>query len=57
MKRNPARISFLGLGYVGLCTAAAFAAQGFKTISIDVDNKRIEQIRDGTPPFYEPRRS
>ena len=42
------------MGYVGLCTAAAFASRGFKTVGIDIDEKRIEQIQQGRAPLYEP---
>jgi len=50
---NPS-ISIVGLGYVGLCTAATFASKGFKTIGIDIDEERIEQIRKGKAPIHEP---
>jgi len=42
------------MGYVGLCTSAAFASKGIKTVGIDIDEKRIEQIRQGRAPLYEP---
>ncbi len=54
MKGNTRSISVLGLGYVGLCTAATFAAKGFKTLGIDIDTERIEKIRGGKAPFHEP---
>ena len=47
-------ISVVGLGYVGLCTAVTFAFRGFKTFGFDIDNRRIEGITKGQPPFYEP---
>ncbi len=44
----------IGMGYVGLCTAAAFASKGIRTIGIDIDEKRIELIQQGRAPLYEP---
>jgi len=54
MKRKPDTISFVGLGYVGLCTATVMASKGLRIIGVDVDEKRIEQLRRGQPPFHEP---
>ena len=42
------------MGYVGLCTAATFASRGIRTVGIDVDQGRIEQIRKGKAPVHEP---
>jgi len=42
------------MGYVGLCTAATFAFRGIRTIGIDIDEARIEQIRKGKAPLHEP---
>ena len=42
------------MGYVGLCTAATFASRGIRTIGIDIDEKRVEQIRKGKAPLHEP---
>jgi len=49
------RVSFVGLGYVGLCTAVAFANRGFETIGVDIDAKRVAQIETGRAPIHEPR--
>jgi UDPglucose 6-dehydrogenase len=54
MRSKDSSISIVGLGYVGLCTAATFASKGFKTIGIDIDEDRIEQIRKGRAPIHEP---
>ena len=48
------KISFIGMGYVGLCTAMCFANKGFKTIISTNDPQKIEMINKGKPPFYEP---
>jgi len=54
MKSGLGSISVIGMGYVGLCTAAAFASKGFRTVGIDIDEKKIEQIQQGRAPIYEP---
>jgi UDPglucose 6-dehydrogenase len=41
------KILFVGSGYVGSITAAAFAALGHHTIVIDVDPKKVELINAG----------
>ena len=52
MKR--ARISVLGIGYVGLCTAVGFASKGYKVIASTHDAEKADKINKGEPPFYEP---
>src|SRR3989442_3321875 len=42
------------MGYVGLCTAATFASRGIRTIGIDIDEAKVEQIRKGKAPLHEP---
>jgi UDP-N-acetyl-D-glucosamine dehydrogenase len=42
-----ARVGIIGLGYVGLPLAVEFARAGFRTVGIDVDAARVEQIRSG----------
>jgi UDP-N-acetyl-D-glucosamine dehydrogenase len=42
-----AEIAVLGLGYVGLPLAVAFAQEGFSVCGIDVDADRVEQVRGG----------
>ena len=54
MKKQSSSVSILGMGYVGLCTAATFASRGIQTIGIDIDEARIEQIRKGRAPLHEP---
>jgi UDPglucose 6-dehydrogenase len=55
LKNKSDAISIVGLGYVGLCTAATFASRGIRTIGIDIDHERVEQIRKGKAPLHEPR--
>ena len=54
MKKDSLSVSIIGMGYVGLCTAATFASRGISTIGIDIDEDRIEQIRKGHAPIHEP---
>ena len=46
-------ITILGTGYVGLTTAALFAAAGMKTYVVDPNPKRLESVRNGKSFFYE----
>ena len=48
------KISFLGMGYVGLCTAVCFANKCFKTTVSTKDPEKIKMVKKGIPPFYEP---
>lgn len=48
------RVSVVGLGYVGLCTAVFFAAKGYKVKVSSQSLEKVEQINAGVPPFYEP---
>jgi UDPglucose 6-dehydrogenase len=54
MKPGPGSVSVIGMGYVGLCTAAGFASKGLRTVGVDIDDKRVEQIQQGKAPIYEP---
>ena len=47
IRNKTATICILGLGYVGLHVATAFARTGFKTIGIDIDKKKINDITSG----------
>ena len=46
-------IGVLGAGYVGLATAASFAARGFAVICADVNPERIALLKQGELPFFE----
>jgi len=48
------RISVVGTGYVGLCTAVGFASKGYKTITSTHDPEKAASINMGVPPFHEP---
>jgi len=47
-------ISVIGAGYVGLTTAACLAEIGHHVFCADNDTKKLNQLRDGLMPFYEP---
>ena len=48
------RVSVIGTGYLGATTAACLAEMGFEVIGLDVDEAKIEILRSGRVPFYEP---
>lgn len=48
------KISVVGVGYVGLVTAACFSDLGNTVIALDVDEKRIAGLKRGEMPIYEP---
>ncbi|MEM2257388.1 MAG: UDP-glucose/GDP-mannose dehydrogenase family protein [Candidatus Caldarchaeum sp.] len=48
------KIAVVGLGYVGLTTAACLASHGFKVTGIDIDSHKVETINEGKTPFKEP---
>lgn len=48
------RVSVIGTGYVGLVTATCFAFLGHEVVCLDVNEERINKLKNGQVPIYEP---
>jgi UDPglucose 6-dehydrogenase len=48
------KITVVGTGYVGLVTGTCFAETGNQVICVDIDAKKVERMRNGEVPIYEP---
>src|SRR2546429_1204076 len=54
MKRESESVSFIGLGYVGLCTAAVLASRGMEVIGVGIDGEEVAKLAKGETPLHEP---
>ena len=48
------KITVIGTGYVGLVTGTCLAETGNEVICVDIDKEKVEKMRNGTVPIYEP---
>ena len=48
------KIGVVGSGYVGLVAGACLADFGHDVLCMDVDKKKINGLKDGVMPIYEP---
>jgi UDPglucose 6-dehydrogenase len=51
---GPLRLTVLGTGYLGITHAACMASLGFDVLGVDTDSQKIEQLKAGHLPIYEP---
>jgi UDPglucose 6-dehydrogenase len=48
------KIAVIGTGYVGLVTGTCFAETGNQVICVDIDANKVEKMKNGEIPIYEP---
>ena len=48
------KISVIGTGYVGLVTGTCLAETGNEVICVDIDKDKVDKMRNGAVPIYEP---
>jgi len=48
------KVGIIGLGFVGLSLASVLGSKNYSTLGFDSDKKKLFNIKNGKPPFYEP---
>jgi len=48
------KVAVIGTGYVGLVTGVVLAQLGNDVVCVDNDSEKVEKLRQGIPPIYEP---
>ncbi|NVJ49943.1 MAG: UDP-glucose 6-dehydrogenase, partial [Gammaproteobacteria bacterium] len=48
------KVTVFGIGYVGLVQGAVLASVGHDVLCVDVDQQRVDNLKQGIIPIYEP---